>query len=222
MLNRFQFTLALMLCLTASLQAAPILKWDKTEVEISMEPDQEEARATFTVTNEGSETVRISKIKTSCGCTGSIVDRKIIKPGESTEIVGTFNRGKRKGLNRNRLEVFIDGQESPVATLLIAVQIPVLIEAMPQIVYWSRSGSKTPRQVRLNLDERYIDEITQIEYDRSKLTVVEKEEATKKADLILEINPLSYTEASRSTVTVYGAGSGGRKAEARVHVIVQP
>lgn len=213
----------LLFFLSTTLLAASKLSWDTTQVQIDMEPDQEEARATFTVTNEGDEAVRIARIKTSCGCTGSVVDRKIIEPGESSEIVGVFNKGKRQGLNRNRLQVFLDSQPEPVATLLMNVQIPTLIEATPQIVYWNSQSSKSARSVQLALNERFINEIVDIEYDRERLTITEKNGATAGAgNRTIVVEPTRYDEMYRGTIIVRGIGPDGRKAETRVHAFVQP
>lgn len=203
--------------------AASTLTWDTTEAHIEMKPDQEEARATYTVTNEGEKTVRIARIKTSCGCTGSVVDKKIIEPGQSSEIVGTFHKGKRQGLNRNKLQVFLDSQPDAVATLHMNVQIPTLIEAMPQIVYWSKDSSKSARRIRLTLDERYIDEILRIDYDRSKLRVTEEPGDPKtETDRVLIVEPKDYDALYRGTITVYGSGPDGRKIDTRIHAFVQP
>lgn len=203
--------------------SATELVWDTMETHIEMAPDQEEARATFTVTNKGDKAVRIARIKTSCGCTGSIVDRKIIEPGKSTEIVGTFNKGKRQGLNRNRLQVFLDNQPDAVATLVMSVKIPTLIEATPKFVYWSKESSRTERSVRLKLDGRYINKITDIDYDKKSLKVTKKPgDAGTNSDLTLVIEPLDYNILSRGTIQIKGIGPRGRKHDANVHVFVQP
>lgn len=209
--------------LLAPTLGASTLVWDTTEAHIEMKPDQEEARATYTLTNEGEKTVRIARIKASCGCTGSIVDKKIIEPGESSEIIGTFHKGKRQGLNRNKLQVFLDSQPDAVATLSMNVQIPTLIEAMPQIVYWSKDSAKSPRRVHLTLDERYIDEIQRIDYDRSKLSVTEETgDPNTETDRVLVVEPKDYDTLYRGTITIYGSGPDGRKMDTRVHAFVQP
>lgn len=214
---------SLLVASCASYLHASTLAWDQTEAHIEMEPDQEEVRATFTVTNKGEKAVRIARVKTSCGCTGSILNKKIVPPGESTEIVATFNKGKRQGLNRNRLEVFLDSQADAIVTLKLNVQIPTLIEAMPQIVYWSPESSKTARRVRLTMDERYIDEILGIDYDRSQLTVIQEPgDPEKEEDLVLIVEPKNFTTLYRGTITIYGSGAGGRKVDTRVHAFVQP
>lgn len=208
--------------LAAGLLHGSTLSWDRTEVDLEMKPGQEEIRASFNVTNKGDERIRFARIKTSCGCTGSIIDRKILEPGESTEIIAMFNKGKRQGLNRNNLDVFIDSQPEPVATLRMKVQIPNLVEAMPQIVYWTPSGSKSERRVAVTLDERYVDTILRVEYDRTKLNVIEEEDPKGKATRLLQITPKSYDELYRGTITVLASGKDGQKAEARIMTFVQP
>ncbi|HBR93640.1 MAG TPA: hypothetical protein DEA90_05690 [Opitutae bacterium] len=207
----------------ASLLTASALVWDSTEAHLKMEPEQEQIRTSFKVTNEGEKTVRIARVKTSCGCTGSILDKKIIKPGESTEITATFNKGKRQGLNRNRLQVFIDSQAEAVVTLAMNVEIPTLIKATPQIVYWSPSSSKTERRVQLSLDEQYMDKILRIDYDESRLTITEEPgEANKGIQRVLVIEPKDYDTLYRGTITVHASGPNNRKAETRIHTFVQP
>jgi hypothetical protein len=212
-------TSALLLPLVAD---ASRLEWDRTEARIEMKPGEEDARAKYVVTNKGEETVRIARVKTSCGCTGSILDRKIIQPDESTTITGTFHKGKRQGLNHNKLQVYLDNQPDPVATLHMIVQVPKLVEAQPQIVYWNPSTSKTERRIRITLDKRYVDEIRSIDYDRDLLTVVEETDPDGKADRILRIRPKSFKTQTRETVLIKARGKDGMTAEARLHVFVQP
>jgi len=207
----------------ASFLDASSLVWDQTEVRIEMGPDQEEARASFKVTNEGKKVVRITRVKSNCGCTGTLLNKKILPPGESTEIVAIFSKGRRQGLNRNRLQVYLDNQPDAVVTLKMNVQIPALIEARPQIVYWRRETSKTPRPVSLIMDERYIDQVLQIDYDRSQLSVIQENGNPKNNHtLVLWVEPKDFSKLYRGTITVYGVGPDGRKAETRVHAFVQP
>lgn len=215
--------LILFLIVSSTLLSAASLSWESTRVDLLMEPDQEEARATFVATNEGTEVLRIARIGSSCGCTGSVVSKRIIEPGESTEIVGVFSKGRRQGLNRNRLQVFLDNQAEPAATLHMNVQIPTLMEASPQIVYWTPQSSNTARTVRINLDERYINEISKIQYDRGKILVTHKKVSDQGERVhTLLIEPVSYSESYRGTIVVSGTGPKGRQSEARLHAIVQP
>jgi hypothetical protein len=216
------FAMLLSMLLLPFAANASRLEWDQTEARIELKPGEEQARATYIVTNKGEETIRIAQVKTSCGCTGSILTKKILKPGESTEIIGTFNKGKRQGLNHNKLQVFLDNQAEAVATLHMIVQVPELVVAQPQIVYWNPNSSKTQRSIKLVLDKRYVNEIESIEYDRSLLTLTEESDPTGKADRILRVIPKSFDVSIRETITVHTRGADGMTGDARIHLFVQP
>jgi len=215
-------TLPLLALLLPAAAEASMLEWNQTEARIELKPDEEKAQADFVVTNKGDETVRIARVKSSCGCTSSILNQKIIKPGESATVTATFNKGKRQGLNYNKLEVFLDDQADAVAILHIIVQVPKLVDAQPQIVYWNPSSSKTERTIRIKLDKRYVNEISSIEYDRSTLTIRAEPAPDGRADRILNILPKSFNTQIRESVLIHARGPDGMKAQARLHIFVQP
>ena len=215
-------TIPLLALLLPAAADASRLEWNQTEARLELKPAQEEAQAEFVVTNKGDETVRIARVKTSCGCTSSILDQKIINPGESTTITATFNKGKRQGLNHNKLEVFLDDQADAVAILHMIVQVPKLVDAQPQIVYWNPSTSRTERHIRITLDKRYVSEITSIEYDHATLTIRAEPDPDGRADRILHILPKSFETQIRESVLIHARGADGMKAEARLHIFVQP
>lgn len=209
--------------LFASGAGASTLVWDKLEAYVEMTPEQDEARASFVVTNKGEKTLRIADIKTSCGCTSSIINGKILEPGVTKEIVGVFNKGKRQGQNRYKLRVYLDNLSEPVATLSMNVRIPTLIEAKPQIIYWKEGSEKSARRIQLTLDSNYIDEIQRIDYDPERLRVTEEpSKLGASVARVLIVEPKRYDLSYRGAVTVYASGPEGRKAETRVHTFVQP
>ncbi|MGC6424025.1 MAG: DUF1573 domain-containing protein [Lentimonas sp.] len=214
-------TLVTLLCVATYISAST-LTWDQTEARIELKPDEKEARATFTVTNNGDKPVRIARIKTSCGCTGSIVNRKIVEPGKSAEIVGTFHKGKRQGLNHNRLEVFIENQPNAIATLHMIVQIPELINLQPKILYWNNESKKTERPVRIQLDKRYVEQISSIDYNKEHLTLSWEPDPADKEKELIRILPKSFDRVIRETILIKAKGKDGADAEARLHLFVQP
>lgn len=219
------FALACILSATAHAS----LTWDRTHASIEMAPGEETASAAFTAKNEGAEPVRISRIKTSCGCTGSVVDNETLAPGESGEILAKFHKGNRRGTNESNLKVFLDQAAKPAATLRLTVDIPTLVDPAPRIVFWRSGSSQTKREVRVDLDPRYIGEITDIDYNPEKLEVTQKapgdrsgEESDRTPALLLEIKPKSFNERLRETITIHARGNGGITEKAAVHVFVQP
>ena len=223
MLQRFSALLLTSLCLlVGTIASAAELEWDRTEARVELSPNDEEARATYTVTNKSDQPVRIDRIKTSCGCTGSIIDRKIIEPGASTRITGTFHKGKRQGTNHNKLEVFLEEQPDPIATLHMIVTIPTLVEATPRIVYWKPNSNKTERSIQITLDKRYVDTISNIEYDRGQITLTEEADPSGKADRVLHVLPKNFETPLRDTIVIHAQNKDGQRGQARVHVFVQP
>jgi hypothetical protein len=51
----------------------------------------------FTIKNQGKESLRILKVEHSCGCTESKVDKEILAPGETAQITGRLNAENRVG-----------------------------------------------------------------------------------------------------------------------------
>ena len=198
------------------------LEWDRTRVEIELKPGETEAKAEFVVTNKGEKTLSIDQIKTSCGCTGSILNQKEIKPGESATIIGTFKKGGRQGLNHNQLQVFLKGEAEPVETLHMVVQVPRLIHINPFILYWNKSSDKTERQVQIKLDTRYLSEISNIEYDPELLVINEKDDPSGNFDRILTILPKSFDKQLRHIVLIKATGEDNLTAEMKLQVFVQP
>lgn len=211
------------LCLLSLSASASVLIWDQTEVRVDMKPDQTEAKASYTVTNNGDETLRIARVKTSCGCTGSVIDRKILEPGESTEIRATFNKGKRKGKNHSKLDVYLDSQPDAVATLHFIINIPELIVAQPRVIYWNSRNTKSPRTIRVELDSNYVNELSAINYDKSQLSVTKEPVSDKNAkhQYTLTVTPKSYETDMRATIELEASGPNRTKGNTKIHAFVQ-
>ena len=51
----------------------------------------------FVITNKGSELLKITDIKASCGCTAVVAGKNELKPGDSTDIKVSFNSEGKSG-----------------------------------------------------------------------------------------------------------------------------
>lgn len=208
-------------CLHTGLSAVQI-SFDTKERRIRMEPTQNDARASYTLTNNGEEAFRIEKIKTSCGCTGSIVDNKLVQPGETATIIGTFSKGKRDGINRNKLDVYIEGITKPIVTLSMIVEVPTLVEMTPKIVYWNQKTPKTPQSISVSLDQEYGLTLNTLEYDTEILNIEINRDLESEGKLTLILTPKSYESSLRTTMTLFAKGKEGLEVEGRAHIFVQP
>lgn len=211
------------LCLMPLTGFTSVLTWDHTEVRTILKPDQEEAKASYTVTNNGDKTLRISRVKTSCGCTGSVIDRKILEPGQSTEIRATFNKGKRRGKNHSKLYVYLDSEPDAVATLHFIITIPELITSKPRVVYWNSRNAKSPRTIHVELDASYVNELSAINYNESQLSVTKElvDAQNEKHLYKLTVTPKSYDTDMRATIELEASGPNTAKASTKIHAFVQ-
>ena len=64
----------------------------------------------FTFRNVGTEPLMILNVQTTCGCTASDWPRQPIAPGDSSQLLVTFNSAKKSGRINKVITVFTNGQ----------------------------------------------------------------------------------------------------------------
>lgn len=65
-------------------------RWEKSVLERTAAPADEEAVVEYALTNVGPEAVTIQSVHSSCGCTTAALDKKVYQPGESGRITVTL------------------------------------------------------------------------------------------------------------------------------------
>ena len=218
-------SLALLACLAFPLLGARAefaLKWLQTEARAEMRPSDEQAELQFVVTNSSDKPIRINRIESSAGNVSSLVDQRIIRAKGKSTVTAIFNKGKRTGKLHERLFVYLDGQDEPTTTLHLFVQIPILIDANPQVLYWAPDSLRSPKTLNVSLDHRYIESIEAILYDPLRLDVSREENPKKRHDFILRVVPLNFNLPLRDTIIIRGIDNFGAPAEARIQVSVRP
>ena len=78
---------------------------------------------TFFLKNESEKTLTIKEVNTSCGCTASKVEKKILLPGESTEIEVQFNTKGYSGLTQQYVYVHTDSLDKPIIRFIIKANV---------------------------------------------------------------------------------------------------
>jgi hypothetical protein len=78
---------------------------------------------TFKLKNDSSDTLRITGIHTSCGCTTSQIEKTEISPGESVNIQVRFNTKGYSGTKEQFVYIHTDQQENPTIKLTLKADI---------------------------------------------------------------------------------------------------
>lgn len=84
-------TLALLIFGHARATAQPQLSFDQTTQELGTMLWHTPRTATFKLTNKGTSDLRITEVRTDCGCTVADYTRMAISPGATGEIKATYN-----------------------------------------------------------------------------------------------------------------------------------
>jgi len=77
----------------------------------------------FVLKNESEKTLTIKDVNTSCGCTASKVEKKILLPGESTEIEVQFNSKGYSGPVQQYIYVHTDSLDKPIIRFIIKAEV---------------------------------------------------------------------------------------------------
>ena len=73
--------------------------------------------------NKGKLPLKITRIRTSCGCTAAVTDKNILEPGESTEIHTEFDSANESGKVHRTIEVLSNDPSNEKSILNIYVNV---------------------------------------------------------------------------------------------------
>ncbi|PIP21290.1 MAG: hypothetical protein COX40_00180 [Candidatus Omnitrophica bacterium CG23_combo_of_CG06-09_8_20_14_all_40_11] len=77
----------------------------------------------FVLKNESEATLTIKDVNTSCGCTASKVEKKILLPGQSATIEVRFNSKGYSGPVQQYVYVHTDSLDKPVLRFIIKAEV---------------------------------------------------------------------------------------------------
>ena len=92
--------------------------WDFGQVKEGEIPEH-----SFTLENKSDKTLTIKDVNTSCGCTASRVDKKILAPGEATTIDVKFKSKGYSGAVKQYVYVHTDSIDKPILKFTIKADV---------------------------------------------------------------------------------------------------
>ncbi|MDY6801045.1 MAG: DUF1573 domain-containing protein [Bacteroidota bacterium] len=85
--------------------------------------EQKNIKTEFHFKNTGKRDLIIRKIRTTCGCTTANLEKKVLKPGESSSFTAIFTPGSRIGMQRKSIYVISNDPTNPEVRLMISGEI---------------------------------------------------------------------------------------------------
>ncbi len=101
----------------------PRLQFDETAFDFGRINEGKVAEHIFRFTNAGTDTLKITKVDASCGCTATVLTQTTIAPGGQGEIKATFDSRGRIGKARKSIYVRSNDTQSPIITLMFTAEV---------------------------------------------------------------------------------------------------
>jgi hypothetical protein len=131
-------------------KAAPKIVFQELEHDFGKLGPDETVKHTFKFRNEGKETLLIGDIKTTCGCTGTLLSQNEIPPHGEGFVEVTFHSGRSSGARRKAIFVASNDPAQPSTKLEIAANVIVPVEVRPRALYWvAERNEKSARAIDL-------------------------------------------------------------------------
>ena len=131
------------------------LKWDQTTLELHPTYGEKEAVGHFKYQNAGKTPVKLTSVKTSCGCTAAKSRQDEVAPGEKGEITATFSIGNRTGTQVKTVTVETDDAASPRTTLTLKAVLPEGLTMEPGFVSWKIGEPPTAKTLLVTAGKGY-------------------------------------------------------------------
>jgi hypothetical protein len=85
---------------------APMISFEKQDINVGTINEGEKVEAVFKVTNTGKSPLIISEVKAACGCTVPNWPKEPIEPGKTVKILAVFDSEGKPGNNTKAITVY--------------------------------------------------------------------------------------------------------------------
>jgi len=120
------------------------LQWENRDVELQPSISDTQLVANFYFVNAGNKTVKITGMRTSCGCTTASLEKNVYAPGERGKITAQMEIGGRIGAQEKHVYVTTD-QSKQDWVLTFRAAIPEVLKVEPIFLNWSRGEELMPK-----------------------------------------------------------------------------
>jgi len=201
---------ALILVFQASTLFAGSLSTSKTSHNFGQALSGELITHTFTLSNTTEDPIQITDIRTSCGCTASKLEKRLLEPGDSVDLEVQFSLRGRRGPQRTSVVVFTDSEDNPRLTLSLvghAIE-PVQVQPSELVFGQVRPGQQAERRLSITSHDHQnplnVHEIKLIQAGR------QKSDEDAHIDWKTSLQTLQAGQAYELTVAFDANGSLGR------------
>ncbi len=190
------------------------LKWEQTEVELHPAASDANAVGIFKYKNTGEKPLKITSVRTSCGCTTAALPKSDVAPGESGEITATFKIGSSTGTQVKTVTVQTDDASQPATVLQLRAVIAQPITLRPTFLYWMKGESPKAKRIVATLDKA----TKNLKVTTSSPGFTASVVHSSANEFQIEVKPHDTNAAASATFTI-ASDNGGKMAYANARII---
>jgi hypothetical protein len=181
---------ALFSSVTASAQTGPKIEASEVQYSFGSVYQGTVVKHVFTLRNSGKDTLQIENVRSSCGCTVAMADKKAVAPGESTRIEANFNSDRFSGHVNKDIYVQSNDPVQPVTKLSITGEVKVDLSISPSTIYFSglKEGAQALRKLAIT--------------NNSENTITIREISSTVPDLRFELPKLKLQPGERTELSL--------------------
>lgn len=187
------------LLLLASSSAGQALQWQETTLVRSAVAKNEKIEATYSFTNNTTNTVRILSVTTSCGCTAGKPQKQEYAPGEKGSLLVSHDPEGRTGTRSYRITVNTDESGRNADELTLQVSVARQIEAGVRVAVWEAGEPRSAKTIPFKVDSSSPVSVLGAEPERDIINV-EVIEGPSPAEKLLKITPKDSTMPGQTRV----------------------
>jgi hypothetical protein len=187
------------LLLLASSSAGQALQWQETTLVRSAVAKNEKIEATYSFTNNTTNTVRILSVTTSCGCTAGKPQKQEYVPGEKGSLLVSHDPEGRTGTRSYRITVNTDESGRNADELTLQVSVARQIEAGVRVAVWEAGEPRSAKTIPFKVDSSSPVSVLGAEPERDIINV-EVIEGPSPAEKLLKITPKDSTMPGQTRV----------------------
>jgi hypothetical protein len=101
-------------------RSSPPLEASPGRIDMGVMKPGAKIAGSVTLTNTGSETLKIARVNSSCSCTVADLPKRELAPGETVELSATLEAGNYIGAMQRQVRVYVEGYAAPYEVWVVA------------------------------------------------------------------------------------------------------
>lgn len=162
----------------------------------------------FPFENTSSSTIKITDIKTTCGCTVAESSKQAYGAGERGAISGVYTIGDAQTGGAKQITVSTDCPAQPFITLSVSVEVERLYALRPGLLFWRKDAPAEEKTIRLELSKVGGYRVGSVKSESVAFSVKLEPIKDEPNNFFIRVKPEGMEKESRSRITIELEGEG--------------